>query len=552
MPSRSWVAPHYPMLNDHIVKLTEMGFSVEQANEALRVTDNDLAKAVDYLFGDPIEVPPADTVQVSNPEQIPDFQEYSHTTSYAPPELPRRPETPEAVTQTYEEEDLELLRAPRSELPPALLVPRLQYLENYVVPVLAVLAQLQQFREVVFESIDSEDTEVIQFFREVQHALHYFLHRSTNRNFIVVDKLLKLLPGDLKTDLSLGVESVEDVVLKIFESLTNNYDRVYGDKRVEKLLHSLVESLADDVRSGVYVLEIELESRNLTLYSTLNELFWQRDFRNLGLIKYDRLAPVLTFHLVSESDSEYEVRPFRIDEEIYPQLYTDECVGAILEMRSREITYDEERKRVTNNLLHLNFFEGKKVELFLSHAVRYLEQKEVDEGGELQRIKEVVGNDRSHNTARQEELRRLMSELDVRNPDNVLTYIRHNHPEIQLQPYRLLGIILSDSKYFYRYAEDNEWYYFEARALPYSRSTVGFDVEHIELFAQIQEVIFSFTTSSTNGLTLIYSNDPPTASREATPLVVPSVPYLVERFEAEEAAQAQQTTETASGDLIEL
>ena len=66
--------------DDNIKKLTEMGFSEEQAVNALNITKNDVESAIAYLFEDPIEidtpstndqlVPYNDSVNVLNPNDI--------------------------------------------------------------------------------------------------------------------------------------------------------------------------------------------------------------------------------------------------------------------------------------------------------------------------------------------------------------------------------------------------------------------------------------------------------------------------------------------------
>ena len=76
-----------------VSKLTEMGFSAEQAQKALKATNGDMEAAIAYLFEEPIEVSPpigasnntlnqpnrnhksVESVEIRNPMDVPDFSE---------------------------------------------------------------------------------------------------------------------------------------------------------------------------------------------------------------------------------------------------------------------------------------------------------------------------------------------------------------------------------------------------------------------------------------------------------------------------------------------
>lgn len=494
---------------DQISRLTEMGFTVEKAQEALRLTNNDVSKAIDYLFGEPIEIEkPVDTVNITNTEDVPDFTQMTEADNGESfEELDYR-----QVNDNDDDEDsdddvvaddgasLILVGEDNIDnLPTTVILNKLHNYDIYLVPILVILSQSSQFRQALLEKdVDNE------FFKELQY-LTYFLTHDSPKFYTTLDRLIDLIPEVFKSDLSNRSLSIEEVLLKIYEDLSGYYQEVYGLTRLEELLQSHVESIIDDVKSGLYILEIELDNRNMNLYTTLNELFWQSNFKNLGLIKYNRLSPILTVHLVKDDgddDMLEEINPFQLLEEFVPDLYTDKCLQKIIELRNKEVELQQQRNSVTTDLLNLNFFEGKKVSQLLVKLIERLEDGEAKE--DLKQLQQSIGTLVTEYNQKQDQYREQMRLNDVRNYENILNYIKTSDAAVyeSLVVYKLIGVIFKPNTFIHR--RRGKWYYVNN---VYSHGRLR-DVEVEEFsFSDVQGYVENYTRLSSNELTMIYGVD---------------------------------------------
>ncbi|KAK7675940.1 hypothetical protein QCA50_021121 [Cerrena zonata] len=567
---------------ENISRLTEMGFSPEQAQEALDITKGDVSRAIGYLFGDPIETEPpetteegkqlvnspteeggdekadeymGDTVNVKNAQDIPQFNEYRQVPveEYGSYQYIEDDSIPALNPQVEEANMLEerLYEQTKDEgVPTAIVLSKKKYLENYLIPVLVILGQSRKFYSLIMidleEKHDEEDKEnggdieqAYNFLKEVQYLLYVINYREGKRQYINFDELIKNVPKDFKQKLT-EVETVDEVILRIYETLNYNYNLVVGKEspnynKIEELLQSMVESIADNVKSGLYLVEIDNDSRSSTLYGTLNQLFWEANFKKLGYMQYEKVSPVVSFHLVGDGDDddinmvdELPSQPIHLDEWFYPQIYLSQCISSVMDLRAEEVKHEEERKNLTREILQMNFFEGKKIDQVLKQSLSYL-AKLVNEDiyQDLENLRVKMEDERAKNGAKQEESRELMNKTDIRNYQNIIDH--HNQQgNPPLAKYELKGVILDDSRYFFKQQDD--WFYYEAYSKQFlnNNKVTDYNIVQMEDFEKIQRVVYNHTNSSINGLTLIYVEDSNAESNS------PQVNYLQTRFENEE------------------
>lgn len=387
-------------MDSHIQTLVEMGFSRDQAEDALKSSGNDLTKAIAYLFGEvddkgagtqasPYVVESApidsyDSISISNPQDLPDFLgQYASSEAIEAPSLPDRYSSRENdVYENYPfiEEDVEMNDASENDIGAQIdstdnvAVAEMENIDygpnvrtsghlfpvvvggsrkyRFWVSLVAILAQFTPFAERLLSDDASSP-----FVAELQRIVYFIRNfRRSSRWYISADSLVTQLlasgGGDEYTD--------EEAILNAYEHM------MLQQSLLREVLESLVESVEEDITKELTVLEIDSDTRRNNLYHTLNELFWQKGFVKFGQIKYTRVAPLVTYQLIGESTS-YSM-PFELQETVYPEIYSARAENAV----GREVVQMHEAERslqtVTRNLLDLNFFEGKRILSLLRQA----------------------------------------------------------------------------------------------------------------------------------------------------------------------------------------
>lgn len=537
--------------DNNIKKLTEMGFTEDQAVNALKITKNDVESAIAYLFEDPIEidtpntndqlVPYNDSVNVLNPKDIPDLslyqsipQEYGSVSENVQYDEERTEEQDEDIDfehYEYFEKPIEtcildnMANIQRDEEPPVILNKRSGFLENYYIPIITVLAQLSEVKTAFLKplgydieydsnwavgkpqnlSIPSNLEELkessYKFFIELQKVLG-FIEGQSERSFISGDNLIVNLPNDIKKRLvNNRIETVDELLPKLYESLKNNYDNMFGHEViVDRLFKSSVESVNEELINNIFTFDVDVEYRHKSLYESFNELFWGSELEMLGNVRLIDTSKILTIQLVGDEDS-YADTNFQVDEFFYPGLYSSEYYPIVSEMNNKRNEIIKERMKISNEIMQLNSFEGKKVKGFLETTIEYLKGQNSD-ALDLQELSDQIGNQKVKLTENLDGLNDLYSKLDIRNYENVLEKIRSKNEKLPTK-YTLIGIILSDTEYYYKYKGTSCWIYQKG---VYSSNNIITDYEVDELdFLTIQQDILQYTSVGAKPMLLIYS-----------------------------------------------
>ncbi|CUM49942.1 uncharacterized protein AC631_00852 [Debaryomyces fabryi] len=537
--------------DDNIKKLTEMGFSEEQAVNALNITKNDVESAIAYLFEDPIEidtpstndqlVPYNDSVNVLNPNDIPDLSLYqsvpqaygsvSENVQYDEERTEEQHEDIDFEHYEYFEKPVEtcildnIESIQRDDEPPVILNKRSGFLENYYIPIITILAQLGEVKSAFLKpleydleydsnwavgkpqnisipsNLDELKESSYKFFIELQKVIG-FLEGQSERSFISGDNLIANLPNDMKKRLvNNRIETVDELLPKLYESLKNNYDTMFGnDVVVDRLFKSSVESVNEELINNIFTFDVDVEYRHKSLYESFNELFWGTELEMLGNVRLIDTSKILTIQLVGDEDS-YADTNFQVDEIFYPELYSSEYYPIVSEMNNKRNEIIKQRMKISNEIMQLNSFEGKKVKGFLQTTIEYLKGQNSDVR-DLQELSDQIGNQKVKLSDNLDGLNELYSKLDVRNYENVLEKIRSKNIKPPTK-YTLIGIVLSDTEYYYKYKGTSCWIYQKGI---YSSNNIITDYEIDELdFATIQQDILQYTSVGAKPMLLIYA-----------------------------------------------
>lgn len=395
-------------MESQIQTLQEMGFSQDQAVEALKYTHGDLTKAIAYLFGEVDDPKPAtgagteaspyvveaspvrdyDLVNVSNPQDLPDFLgQYASNEAMETPRVEHYPTYDEYPSQQGLDQylrqypgqypgqysaprsslndldsnmDMDVAASPEADFGPnhkteGHLFPVIvsgKARHQYWVPLVAILAQFAPFADAVLT-----EEHPSPFLEQVQRLVYFVRHFSaSSRYYVRADELVETLPP-----LQLGDDYLdEEVILNAYEHLMAEH------QPLREVLESLVESVEENISKELTVLEMDADTRRTNLYRTLNELFWQKGFAKLGLIKYKRVAPLVTYQLVGDSSG--YMAPFELQETVYPEVYSERAQTAVKREVEQMQRAENELQAVTRRVMGLNFFEGKKIASLLRQA----------------------------------------------------------------------------------------------------------------------------------------------------------------------------------------
>lgn len=171
-------------------------------------------------------------------------------------------------------------------------------------------------------------------------------------------------------------------------------------------------------------------------------------------------------------------------------------------MNNRRNEIIKQRMKISNEIMQLNSFEGKKVKGFLKTTIEYLKGQGNDTN-DLYQLSEKIDNQKVTLTKDLDSLNELYTRLDIRNYENVLENIRSQDVKFPTK-YALIGIVLSDSEYYYKYKGSSTWIYQKGI---YSSNNIVVDYEIDELdFMAIQQDILQYTTTGAKPMLLIYAS----------------------------------------------
>ncbi|KAK6457535.1 uncharacterized protein RJT20DRAFT_92059 [Scheffersomyces xylosifermentans] len=589
------------MESEKVKQLIEMGFSEEQAIEALMSCNYDLQKSISYLFGEPVEDKPEnnpalsipqndlqlvsyqDTVSISNPEDIPNFQSFNREDSATTASPPAETQTNDTnnindLNNNNERSQAKFTRRNLSTIPghlgdrdrskfpeawehgnsgqrscfretcyarletlardfhPSVVTPVTSFLENYIIPIIIVASQIDCFRQVILRNTDFdygydpkwysclselklEVPESIEaaglastyrFMIEIQRLVAYCTEGFSIRPFISAYTVLTSLPADFRKELSgERIEDAEDLCKRLYYFLNTSYEAIFGgSNEISKIFESHVESIQEDARNDLYVIPIDFETRSSNLYESLASMFWHEE-EFIGSVRFVDVAPILTIQLCSDDDC-FQAEPFCIHEEFYPEVFSAKFAHVVTDMAKKRAEISRERLETTQQFMSLNSFEGKKIKTILSNTVKVMENsKHKEVASDLSNLTDSIREEAASLTERLSVLGEQFAELDLRKYENILNRIRASPQGNELKKYVLVGILLSDTHYFFRnkYHKDDEdsWYYFTT-TVAIDRRVVDYESDMMK-FEGVQTFVLHASKDSTRPIVLMYASE---------------------------------------------
>lgn len=453
-----------------------MGFTHDQATDALKNCGNDLTKAIAYLFGeveepkgtgtqaspyivDTMPVDSYDSVQVRNPQDLPDFlSQYTSSEAMEASTMADHYPSVRYDYSTHEEARIERPASSQSSgssmdiaaevedntepdygpnvkteghLFPKVVLNKPNF--QYWVALINMLARFAPFADAVLAEENSTP-----FIAELQKLVYFIRNfRDSARWYVSADELVAALPSDYTDEDYFG----DEVVLGAFEQIKSELELL------APVFESFVESVEEQLCKDLIVLEIDADVRRSNLYHTLNVLFWEKNFVKFGQIKYKEVAPLVTYQLIGDSTS-YSV-PFELQETIYPEVYSDKALSAVENEVKKMREAETSLQQVSRNLMDLNVFEGKRITSLLRQSTQALnrvsgEVSEIcDARDDLAQLTHGLDVARTTELGKQTEIRRQAAGEELGKYEKIAG-------ECNLQPYQLLGVILSDVHYYVR------------------------------------------------------------------------------------------------------
>lgn len=526
--------------------LMEMGFSHEQAQEALQATSHDLPKAIAYLFGEldtqgtgtqqsPFvldQTPLEDTVAVSNPQDMPNFASFPSLRSLPKPivemeeDIDMSERNEDAMDRDSDnlssgeidfESDLPPNEKTEGHLFPVLLTTNSRY-HQYWAPLLLILAHQPSFAGAVLDSdlitIDTSDSEKSQvnepetenkepasdpetqefgesdavpnawvettpanrFLTSLEGLVKFVQHFNTGSTwYYSLSELQSSLPADLDDG-----DFDEEVVVTIFEHLMQQIPAL------RLVLESRVESIEEEISKEITVLEIDVETRNKNLYASLNELFWQKSFSRLGVIKYSHVAPIVTYQLLCEEPSGIL---FELAEFLYPEIYSDKALKGVQGEVDKVDRAFVEMKESSKKKMDYTIFEGKPIRGLLKQTRDILAQDNAEDLNSKSSVEELdlllnLHTEKARAAAEEEEAWHQQA-----SGEELVTYLNTVKANKDLKKYNLLGVVMLASYYYVK----------SSGAWVDMRDRVVVD------FEEIQEIVDQAARMGSGVVTLIYA-----------------------------------------------
>lgn len=342
----------YTMIPEPAIEhLLEMGFTREQACEALEKCNNDVETALGYLFDDNATTAVHEETTTYGPSTQPieldsssgsSNRSQGQTTpfSQSPPQtggIVIDDEIRQKIQPQYNEYSIfqDVSKFKREPFLPAMLIPNApQYLEAFFAHFIVILHQIPSFRNAILEpSVNlgtfhpnwfkgAQWTENKDSFLSVLQKYMAFLDGNSQRFFASTRLLLSCLPKE--TGMAMGeIESLEDFIPCFYNSIRMEVAKVDKSDGLAKVFQTLIfyAEFNHSVDDSAFL--IEAENARSTLYETLHELLWKSDFSALGQVYLTDISDVVTIPLAANIEERNPVG-VKVPGEFYPQIYTQQ------------------------------------------------------------------------------------------------------------------------------------------------------------------------------------------------------------------------------------
>lgn len=505
-------------MNQKIQSLTDMGFSPDQAKEALTMTNNDVEKAIGFLLG---EVSEPNYASISK-DDVPDIEELKHkqvtiykspsqsqefgpvnqgnhgNDSYeqdtyhqenVPPSLPSRdrvseyddnwsrPISSQVSISEQSDSDSELALPPlkpRTEDEPiVILLPDSERFSNWIPILIQGLCQIDEVKYKLQRPLKSElGSKVKQIVDEMDNL---------NHNYTLNDILLA----------NEDMLDYDEFISKIYEVINELYEDEYDDKFFQRLTKSKVQSLndvenGDETEHGLELFQIDSDSKYSSLYHTFNEMFWGKNLETLGDIQFTKTADIITILYLGDY-GDYNDKPIMLTDIFYPDYYSDKQTPKIIEKHEKFKQLDSYKKELANKSMKLTVFQGKKINNFMEQSKAFIQDDKILEA--LNNVSEKVAEGKSRINLELSELIKTQSETNVKNSKS--------YDFEGLSPYKLISVIINEFEYFHYLKKSDQWVHVNIS------KNLNIDQEFIP-FEEVNSIVHQMSSQHTISPCLVY------------------------------------------------
>ncbi|KAI5966322.1 uncharacterized protein KGF55_000631 [Candida pseudojiufengensis] len=444
------------MEDEKLQRLQEMGFSKFDSEQALRQANNNVEVAITYLFDETRhpgqdqlfnEPYQTDTIQISNPEEIPHFNELNN---YEPNYNDNNWAESIVEENTLFKNTPEFERSENS--PPAVIPTTLN--SGYISALFVVFSQINYLKQIILnKDLKQEFTEDwynpqqdsnTNFLIELQRLFGFFTSLS-QRAFISANGLCNSLPEDLLNVQSQTWEEVWNNIANYFiKEIGNNLNQDLEDFFISKF-----RMLADDNDIRYFkVIGVDYFNREHSVTETLNGLISKSG-------NYEAVAPILAMEFQG-TDYPETSSSFTIEEYIFPEFHVSKYKSFIDKMDLTKTQIANERKALTSKMMLLTSFEGKKIKSILENTKTHLAKIDKDSSDDISKLADNIQIEYSQLSELLSKTNANYTKFDSSNPDHVINLIKVD-PSLKVpSKYILIAALFSESQYLYRTDRVNE------------------------------------------------------------------------------------------------
>lgn len=497
----------FALIMDNLTRLKEMGFTSEQSQQALKLANGDLERAIDYLSSESIQ----DLVEITNKEDIPDFGNDKSVISYEVPMLPiRSPQLP-IVSST----EHRVLKTDMDISSDSLLIHGDIDMDSddsasEINQITQVEYPINTPRDpgdpvaVLIKLIDDPANwipPIVQAFIQIDEVKLKLLRQATTTFSSKLKTLIDNLDGDLSytfADLDLGLDLDDDdddsdsIVKKIINKLAYEQIENHNDEFFQDLVESEVESNPQNneqsIKQMVECFEIDSDVRFKNIYDSFNQMFWGRNLEELGDIQINSIGDILTIYYIADNDPYYK-NPIEIKNTFFPEIYSQSLVSSLQEKTNMFKVLNENKIKMTTELMNLLIFQGKKIKGFLQQVTEFIKDDIIE--NDLSRIDEKLNKEKARLNQEISDTIKQMEAYNIKNTQ----YLTEG-----LTPYKLILVLISPTDYYYYLKNVNKWVHVTIKP------NMTFRQDYVE-FEVISATIYAYSSETIMPLYLIYCKE---------------------------------------------
>ena len=459
---------------ENIDRLVDMGFTHEQSVKALQMNHNDVEKAISYLFDDQAE-PQSNAPDYYNGDSnhlenkisetsIGDSYSDQNQSSMSLSKSQDEKESHVTFNPSLGDKNMELdsseseefefppLENRSSEEPLVVLNKQFNKYENWVVPLILALIQIDGFKSRFDKPSDND------FLQSIHDLIQKY--DGFDGNYCV---------NDFQVNFD-DIDVVEELIPKIYEFISTNYEQEFEDKYVENAIKSKVESIDDESEQDIVILEVDTDNRYSNTHDSLNELFWGHNLENFNNLNFNRVGDIFTVYYMGDNSFSYNSR-IDLQDIIYPELYSHDMLPKLNECLVKFNELNERKVKLTNELMKLLIFEGKKITPFLQQSLNHIQDEKAK--AELSNLDSKLRDSKQNIN---DEIKSIIKQIDENSIKNYKNFLP------LLTPYKLISLIINDCDYYYWNKQLKKWIHVKIfNDLNFDQRVLDFDQVHDEI-----------------------------------------------------------------------